>query len=97
MFGLHSKIACEFITSGNLKCRPFCMILSQIFFRLLNWKSKPSFAVLATEDKSIRHEIQEKMQRSNTKVTRVKGSHAVYISQPGAVTKEIIEAAEAAK
>ena len=59
------------------------------------WKSKPSFAVIATEDKSIRPEIQEKMyQRSNTKATKVKGSHAVYISQPDAVTKVIIDAAE---
>lgn len=59
------------------------------------WKSKPSFAVEATEDKSIRPEIQEKMyQRSNTKVTKVKGSHAVYISQPQAVAKVIMEAAE---
>jgi hypothetical protein len=33
-------------------------------------------------------------QRSNTKVTRVKGSHAVYISQPEAVAKVIMEAAE---
>lgn len=61
------------------------------------WKSKPSYAVLATEDKSIRPEIQEKMyQRSNTHVTKVKGSHAVYISQPEAVAKVIIEAAEKA-
>ena len=60
------------------------------------WKSKPSFAVLATEDKSIRPEIQEKMyKRSNTKVSKVKGSHAVYISQPDAVAKVIAEAAEA--
>jgi len=57
------------------------------------WKSKPSFAILATEDKSIRPEIQEKMyERSNTKFTKVKGSHAVYISQPEAVAKVIIEA-----
>jgi len=57
------------------------------------WKSKPSFAILATEDKSIRPEIQEKMyNRSNTKFTRVKGSHAVYISQPEAVAKVIMEA-----
>lgn len=59
------------------------------------WKSKPSFAVVATEDKSIRPEIQEKMyKRSNTKITKVKGSHAVYVSQPGAVAKVIIAAAE---
>jgi len=32
--------------------------------------------------------------RSNTKVTKIKGSHAVYISQPEAVAKIIIEAAE---
>jgi hypothetical protein len=51
--------------------------------------------VIATEDKSIRPEIQEKMyQRSNTKATKVKGSHAVYISQPDAVAKVIIDAAE---
>jgi pimeloyl-ACP methyl ester carboxylesterase len=56
------------------------------------WQSKPTFAVLATEDKSIRPEIQEKMyERSSTKVTRVNGSHAVYISQPEAVAKVIIE------
>ena len=59
------------------------------------WKSKTSFAVLATEDKSIRPEIQEKMYlRSNTKVSKVKGSHAVYISQPDAVAKVIIDAGE---
>ena len=58
------------------------------------WKTKPSFAVLATEDKSIRPEIQEKMyQRSNTKVSRVKGSHAVFISQPDAVAKVIMRSA----
>jgi len=33
-------------------------------------------------------------QRSNTKVTKVKGSHAVYISQPDAVARVIIDAAE---
>jgi pimeloyl-ACP methyl ester carboxylesterase len=61
------------------------------------WKLKPSFAVLATEDKSIRPEIQEKMYlRSNTKVTKVKGSHAVYISQPDAVASVIAAAAESA-
>jgi pimeloyl-ACP methyl ester carboxylesterase len=61
------------------------------------WKTKPSFAVLATEDKSIRPEIQENMyKRSNTKVSRVKGSHAVYMSQPEAVAKVIIDAAETA-
>ena len=61
------------------------------------WKTKPSYGIVATEDKSLRPEIEEKMyQRSNTKITKIKGSHAVYISQPDAVAKVIIEAAETA-
>ena len=59
------------------------------------WKTKPSYGIVATEDNSIRPEIEEKMyQRSNTKFTKIKGSHAVYISQPDAVAKIVIEAAE---
>ena len=59
------------------------------------WKTKPSYGIVATEDKSIRPEIEEKMYlRSNTKISRIKGSHAVYISQPEAVAKVIIEASE---
>ena len=59
------------------------------------WKTKPSYGIVATEDNSIRPEIEEKMyQRSNTKFTKIKGSHAVYISQPAAVAEVIIEAAE---
>jgi len=59
------------------------------------WKTKPSYGIVATEDNSIRPEIEEKMyQRSNTKFTKIKGSHAVYISQPAAVAEIIIEAAE---
>lgn len=61
------------------------------------WKTKPSYGIVATEDKSIRPEIEEKMYlRSNTKISRIKGSHAVYISQPDAVAKVVIEAAESA-
>ena len=61
------------------------------------WKTKPSYGIVATEDKSIRPEIEEKMYlRSNTKVSKIRGSHAVYISQPEAVAKVIIEAAETA-
>ncbi|MRG48792.1 alpha/beta fold hydrolase [Chitinophaga sp. SYP-B3965] len=58
------------------------------------WKDKPSYAVVATDDKSIAPEIQRNMyKRSNTKVTEVKGSHVVFISQPAAVAKVVIEAA----
>jgi pimeloyl-ACP methyl ester carboxylesterase len=87
-----NKKEAEFMyaSQGAFAGKSFATPLTQVA-----WKSKPSFAVLATEDKSIRPEIQEKMyQRSNTKVFRVKGSHAIYISQPEAVAKVIIEAAE---
>lgn len=59
------------------------------------WKTKPSYGIVASEDKSIRPEVEEKMYlRSNTKISKIKGSHAVYISQPEAVAKVIIDAAE---
>jgi pimeloyl-ACP methyl ester carboxylesterase len=59
------------------------------------WKTKPSYGIVATEDKSIRPEIEEKMYtRSNTKISKIKGSHVVYISQPEAVARVIIDAAE---
>jgi pimeloyl-ACP methyl ester carboxylesterase len=58
------------------------------------WRDKPTYACLATEDKSIAPEIQRAMyKRSNTKVTDVKGSHVIYMSQPEAVAKVIMEAA----
>jgi len=59
------------------------------------WRSKPSYAVIATQDKSILPQIQEAMyKRSNTTATRVTGSHLVYISQPKAVADVIITASK---
>ena len=59
------------------------------------WREKPAFGIVATEDKSIRPEIERKMyERSNTKFTEIRGSHAVYVSQPEAVAKVIMEATE---
>lgn len=60
------------------------------------WRTKPTFGIVATEDKSINPEIQRNMyKRSNTKVTEIKGSHAVYISQPQKVAAVIMQAAKA--
>ena len=57
------------------------------------WNDKPSYGLVATEDKSIAPEIQRNMyKRSNTKVTEIKGSHVIFMSQPEAVAKAIIEA-----
>jgi pimeloyl-ACP methyl ester carboxylesterase len=58
------------------------------------WKDKPAYGIVATDDKSINPDIERAMyKRSNTKITEIKGSHVVFISQPEAVAKVIIEAA----
>ena len=46
------------------------------------WNDKPAYGLVATEDKSIAPEIQRNMyKRSNTKVTKIKGSHVIFMSQ----------------
>src|SRR4051794_14620955 len=59
------------------------------------WRSKPTFGIVATDDKSINPDIQRTMyKRSNTKMTEIKGSHVIYISQPEKVGAVIIVAAK---
>lgn len=59
------------------------------------WRNKPAFGIVATDDKSIHPDIQRNMyQRSGTKVTEIKGSHAVYVSQPEKVAAVIAAAAQ---
>jgi pimeloyl-ACP methyl ester carboxylesterase len=59
------------------------------------WREKPSYGIVATEDKSIVPDIQRNMyKRSNTKITEIKGSHVVFISQPAKVANVIIEASK---
>jgi len=57
------------------------------------WKSKPSWAVVSTDDKSINPIILRKMyQRAGATVTEIKASHVVYMSHPQKIA-EVIEAA----
>jgi pimeloyl-ACP methyl ester carboxylesterase len=57
------------------------------------WHEKPSYYIVATEDKALDPEAAERMaQRAGSKVTRIRASHAVLITQPRAVAK-VIEAA----
>ncbi len=61
------------------------------------WKVKPSWAVIATQDRSINPELERDMaRRAGSTVRDVEASHAVYASQPAAVAAVIVEAAEAA-
>ena len=62
------------------------------------WKSKPSWYLIVTEDKMIPPEAQRLMsKRAGSTVSEVKGSHAIYVSQPRAVAAIIEEAAKSLK
>lgn len=62
------------------------------------WKSKNSWYLVASDDKMIPPPAQRQMaQRAGASVTEIKGSHAVYVSQPAAVVKLIERAAKDAK
>ena len=59
------------------------------------WRTKPSWYLVATEDKMIPPPAQRFMsERAGSTVLEVAGSHAVYVSQPNAVAKLIEKAAE---
>jgi pimeloyl-ACP methyl ester carboxylesterase len=58
------------------------------------WKAKPSWYLVATDDRMIPPDAQRFMsQRAGATVVEVGGSHAIYVSQPAAVAAIIAEAA----
>jgi pimeloyl-ACP methyl ester carboxylesterase len=58
------------------------------------WKTKPSWYLVATDDRMIPPDAQRAMsKRAGSTVVEVKGSHAVYVSQPQAVAALIQKAA----
>ncbi|WP_342118922.1 alpha/beta fold hydrolase [Pseudoduganella sp. OTU4001] len=58
------------------------------------WHQKPSYGIVATQDRLVSPELQRWMyQRAGAKVTEVAASHAVQVSQPEAVVKVIEDAA----
>jgi pimeloyl-ACP methyl ester carboxylesterase len=58
------------------------------------WESKPSWYLVATDDRMIPPPAQRAMsKRAGSSVVEVKGSHAVYVSQPEAVADLIKKAA----
>ena len=58
------------------------------------WKVKPSFYLVASDDRMIPPPAQHQMaKRAGSTVVESKGSHAVYVSQPGAVAAIIEQAA----
>jgi pimeloyl-ACP methyl ester carboxylesterase len=60
------------------------------------WRTKPSWYLVSTEDRMIPPDAQRAMsKRAGATVVEVKGSHAVYVSQPKAVADLIAKAANA--
>ena len=59
------------------------------------WRTKPSWYLVATEDKMIPPPAQRNMsKRAGSAVTEVAGSHAIYVSQPKSVAAFIEKAAK---
>lgn len=59
------------------------------------WKTKPSWYLVATDDRMIPPPAQRAMsKRAGSTVVEVAGSHSVYVSQPTAVAELIAKAAK---
>src|SRR5262249_11046016 len=58
------------------------------------WKTKPSWYLVATDDKMIPPDAQRAMStRAGSTVAEARGSHASYVSKPGAVADLVAKAA----
>jgi len=54
------------------------------------WHDKPSFAIVATQDRTLNPDLQRFMyERSRSKITEIDSSHAVYIAHPDKVAEVI--------
>ena len=57
------------------------------------WRDKPSWYLIATEDRMIPPPAQRSMsERAGSTVVEAAGSHSIYVSQPAAVADLILSA-----
>ena len=62
------------------------------------WKTKPSWGIVATKDRTINPDLERMMyKRADAHTSEIVSSHAVYLSQPRAVATVIEQAAGSAK
>jgi pimeloyl-ACP methyl ester carboxylesterase len=62
------------------------------------WSKKPSYAVIATEDRMINPELERFMSgRAKSQAIELRGSHAIFLSHPKEVAALIEKAAQAAQ
>jgi pimeloyl-ACP methyl ester carboxylesterase len=81
-----------YASQGPIAAQSFVTPLTQAA-----WKTKPSFAIVARDDKSINPDIERFMyKRAGAKVTELQGSHAIYMSKAKEVAA-IIEVAAIGK
>jgi pimeloyl-ACP methyl ester carboxylesterase len=76
---------------------PINMSVFQTTIKNAAWRTKPSWAVIATEDKAFDQAMLVHMaERIGAQITRVGASHAVFMTQPEVVAGTIDRAAKAA-
>jgi pimeloyl-ACP methyl ester carboxylesterase len=62
------------------------------------WQAKPSYAVVATQDREINPELERFMsRRANSETIELKASHAVFLSHPREVAALIEKAAQSSR
>ena len=89
-----SKADTDFMADSQMFVAVECL---QAPVSVAAWREKRSYAIVATEDRSLGPDLQRFMyQRSKSKVTELVGSHSIYISQPEAVAHVIVTAAREA-
>jgi len=85
------KAQADFLSIGQM---PLAVAAASAKTTVAAWHHKPSYAVLSTEDQLIDPSLQRFMYtRGNDKITEIKASHGVFLSQPVRVAKVIEEAA----
>ncbi|GAA1530809.1 alpha/beta hydrolase [Kribbella lupini] len=76
---------------------PINMAVFETAVKNAAWRDKPTWAVIATEDKSFDQAMLLHMAtRADAKITTVSASHALFITQAGVVADTIDEAAKGA-
>ena len=74
---------------------PISMSVFETRLRNAAWRTKPSWAVIATEDKAFDQAMLTHMaERIGANITRVSASHAVFMTQPKVVADTIDRAAK---
>jgi pimeloyl-ACP methyl ester carboxylesterase len=90
-----SKEKADFLydSQGAISAKAFSAKVTQAA-----WRTKPSYGIIATEDKSLNPVIERKTyKRAGSIVTEIKASHVVFVSQPQKVADVIEAAAKGAK